>query len=213
MDLKYVTTTAIAVTALALSGIVEYFQNLRRLEELRVVASNPMLPILEDKRASKLLMPRGIQLAFINSGNTSLAVTGAYATIGHNRDQKLSNDQECESDASFDTDLEPFVLKQSDVVVRKITFLPNENFTDKAHKAEKSLTFDLTDTMKKSSQAVLCMRFALASPSDPLAAGEVVLGRFEFNPNPDDSNLSTGMLIHKPFEPDIVWRATRFVFS
>jgi hypothetical protein len=211
MDLKYLTTTVIAVTALALSGIVEYFQNLRRLEELRVVVSNPILPVFEDKQASKLMMPPGIQLAFINSGNTSLAVTGAYATIGHNADRKVSNDQECESDASFDTDLEPFVLKQSDVVVRKITFLPNENFT--VHKAEKSLTFDLTDGMKKSRQAGFCMRFALAVPSDPLAGGEVVLGRFDFNTNPDDSNLSTGMLRHNPFEPDIVWHATRFVFS
>jgi hypothetical protein len=111
--------------------------------------------MFEDVKTSQLVMPMWLQFTFINSGNTSLAVVGASASIGHDANQGVSPTKPCAEDASFDTDLEPFVLKQADVVVKKVTFTPNINFKDKIHKTDKSLTLDVSEAMKKSSQAIL----------------------------------------------------------
>lgn len=119
MDIKYFINTFIAVLALIISAAVAYFGNIRELEELRVVPVERLIPMFEDVKTSQLVMPMWLQFTFINSGNTSLAVVGASASIGHDANQKVSRTEPCAEDARFDTDLEPFVLKQADVVVKK----------------------------------------------------------------------------------------------
>jgi hypothetical protein len=212
MDIKYAITTFIAVVALLVSGSVAYFTNLRQLEELRVVPER-LIPLFEDAKASELLMPLWLRFTFINSGNTSLAIVGASASAGHSAAKKVSPTEGCEHDAEFDTDLEPFVLKQSDVVVKKVTLMPNINFKDRTHKTDNSLSVDVTEAMKKTSEAMFCMRFDLAAPSNPLAYGEFVLGRYKFEQTGTGKMQETSVQIQYPTQPNIIWHSTRFIFN
>lgn len=99
-----------------------------------------------------------------------------------------------------------------------MTFTPNINFKDKIYKTDVSLTLDVSEAMKKSSQAIFCMRFDLATPSDPLADGTFVLGRYEFN-KPDefakseDDKPTTAIQFTFPSQPNVIWHATRFIFK
>jgi hypothetical protein len=60
--------------------------------------------------------------------------------------------------------------------------------------------------MKESNQAIFCMRFDLATPSDPLAFGELVLGRYKF-PNTNE----VGIIVKFPQPPNIIWHTMRFI--
>jgi hypothetical protein len=205
MDAKYLVTTGIALVALLVSIIVAYLTNIRRLEELRAVSVDRLVLVFEDDRATQIILPVWVQLAFINTGNTSIGVTGASAALGHSAEQKVSSWKDCGDDVLFETDLQPFVLKQEDVAIKKVTLLPDINYRDKTHKTDKSLSVDVTDAIKTSAEAILCMRFNLATSSDPLAFGQLVLGRYGFAPV-----MTTSIRVKFPMEPNIVWHAAHF---
>jgi hypothetical protein len=209
----------VSVVALIISATVAYYSVILRLEELRVVPERLVVVAAfqspSDPSGPEVVIPDILRVTLINSGNTSIAVMSAEAQFGNLASiTDFKNNNACSEEALFDADLTPFVLKENDILIKELKLKPSINNKSKIHsQKDGGITFSLPDPAKKTlSNGILCLRFDLATPSDPLAYGRLVLGAYEFHEQNKDGSWEIDISKQIPAPPNIVWHATRSIF-
>lgn len=119
-DVKYVVTTLIAVSALAISGFSFYATGLRVTDDLRVVMSDTPLgePDFENRRFE--LNPASARVIFINAGMRSAVISKIWVLFVQPEENAPIPEEGCYSRTSIavDYDALPFILRPGDMLTK-----------------------------------------------------------------------------------------------
>lgn len=158
----------VAILALLMSAGTAYFVALRQTEELRVGVDDSK-GFFYDRDRNAFGVGKKMGLIFVNSGNQSIVVRGAFAGLNYERTSSF-----CTS--FLDSGIEAFVLKEKEIVKREVhlravpgsdiitTETPDMIFVHPPQSFDKN-EFDVG----------LCMVVGAATPTQ-----SQVYGRFEF---------------------------------
>lgn len=164
LKLKDVVSLVLSTLAFAVSGGTAYYNIIRETDDLRVViSSTPSYRIDEGlKRAAAF---GDLSMVFINSGNRAAAIVRVVLEVG----QPGGGLGECGgSYTSIVVDLEPFVVKEKEIVTKWMTLkTKSEGFGYKLE-TDGAISFPLTEENLKRDTLDFdtCLNFFAATPSN-----------------------------------------------
>jgi hypothetical protein len=192
----------ISVGALVVSTTTAYYANFLQVDELRALALVNPQPSYTDAYA----LPGHWQLVFINSGTRAVAVTYAAMAISDEFSGKGGRSCSSQGNDVFETDLAPLVIKEKEIISKEVKLKSNtissENWMIRPD-GNVSLPHEPTGLHRGD----MCFIFALATPSDANAFGELSAVGYEYAPQGFTVSFAA-----KP-KPTVIWHSTKFIFQ
>lgn len=184
-----------SVLALAVSGATAYFSVLRQTEELRVSAIEPPR-FFYDRETNTFRVGKKLAVIFVNSGNTPIVIRGVSVII--NEDTRPNG---C-AGRGMDTDLEPFVIKEKELVQRTMALRLIEGIELNGVEVGNEFEFPPPKGFDRNDFTVkLCMNVSAITPTVTYAGGNADIG-LTWSPGP---NRASG--IFGPAPMFVIWRA------
>jgi hypothetical protein len=150
-------TLCLALWGASLSSVLAY-NTLLTIDDVRVEFDHQFMV---QYYKGNVTIPNGMSVVFINAGSRPAAVRRANMYLG----------PDCHG-AMLEAQLEPFVLKEKDIVLKELKFSPDKRMTQTVELTltEKDITYPLAQPTKPT-EIGACMTFEVSTPSFPSMGG------------------------------------------
>jgi hypothetical protein len=160
---------SLSVLALFISLITAYFNLVRQIDDLSTIIEGYPLPGVATDPA-RLIVSGEISVLFINSGNRPSAISGIGYHVEQWPDSPHDGSESCYiNSVSFDTDHQPIVVKQNEIVAAKVR-LKRGPYAEAAKLQDEEgggFSFPVSDENLRSGEYTLtvCLSFVISTPS------------------------------------------------
>jgi hypothetical protein len=158
--LKDATSIVISSTALLISATTAYFNIVWQSDDIRVVAGE--FSVSYDNMTKKVVLGEIPQWTFINSGNRSVAIRRITLAVA---DSHVNFDCLSSGAKTFSYEIEPFVIKPSEIVPKTFHLKQGENVNDSKVAVE----------LSESGSLLLCATTSIITPSSAVYRGVILL--------------------------------------
>lgn len=195
--------------ALVISAGSGYFNIVRQTDYLSGIVT--IIPIAL-ARGTEIIFYDEISINLINSGNRTAVIDHIDLIV----DQSLAKqgaENNCMNGTKFRTDFETLVIKEKEIVAKKVKIIPLGRSDEEKLKSGHNITLALSDENKKRDSFLIemCLGIGVSTPAlanrykiIPFLQFETVKDRYEFSFSSDRERLS------KPFE---ILRQSGSIFS